>query len=286
MKARWNSLVVGGCNVLGLALLALSVTAGGSAVRAAGDFAVLDSVALDPLMKLADLFQQRVAKIEASLAAIADSVTSKRIAAQDLCGADGSGAQTCITKAQLDDLLKGSMQTAQAGPAPQAASAPRASEQAACPEKCVAPEAPIAAAVPLETPPVNEPPASAEKEAAVFKGAAAPEAASTTVKDTAAPEAASAAVPAATQPPADQQQATAEALAAAEVIPTPRPKPAETAVATTVAKPESFLPAEAPWKEEGPAPAATATTGAAAQEPQGEPKAAPAKARAVSEHKE
>src|SRR5262244_1637377 len=103
MKRRWNSLVAGGCNVFGIALLALSVTAGGSAVRAAGD-AVLDSVALEPLMKLADVFSHRIAKIEASVAAVRDSLTTKRVAAQELCVADESGAQTCITKAQLDAL--------------------------------------------------------------------------------------------------------------------------------------------------------------------------------------
>ena len=101
MKSRWNSMAVGGCNVIGVALLALSVTAGGSAVRAAGDAAVLDSVALEPLMKLAEVFQQRIAKIEASVAALSDSFNNKRVA-QELCIADGSGAQTCITKAQLD----------------------------------------------------------------------------------------------------------------------------------------------------------------------------------------
>src|SRR6516164_2485136 len=106
MKSGWNPLVIGGCNVLGLALLALSVTAGGSAVRAAGDAAGLDSVALEPLMKLADGFQQRVAKVEAAVASLADAVTAKRVAAQELCVADASGAQTCITKAQLDVLLK------------------------------------------------------------------------------------------------------------------------------------------------------------------------------------
>jgi hypothetical protein len=189
MKRRWNALVVGGCNVLGLALLTLSVTAGGSAVRAAGASAVLDSVALEPLMKLADVFQQRVAKIEASVAAIADSIASKRIAAQELCVADGSGAQTCITKAQLDALLKGGMRTAQAARASEAAPAaesqgaaaptPRPAEQAACPEKCVAPEA-VAAAAPLAAPPASEPPAPA-----------------------------SAAVPTATQPMANQHQAAA-----------------------------------------------------------------------------
>src|SRR6516225_11434326 len=109
MKSRWNSLMVGGCNVFGLALLALSATAGGSAVRA-GDPSTLQSTVLE---KIVSGLEQQVANLEASMAAFADSFTTKRIAAQELCVADSSGAQTCITKAQLDTLLRGAMQLGQ-----------------------------------------------------------------------------------------------------------------------------------------------------------------------------
>jgi hypothetical protein len=246
MKTRWNSLVVGGCNVVGLTLFALSVTAGGSAVRAAGDSAVLNSVALEPLMKLADVFQQRIAKIEASVAAVTQSLTTKRVAAQELCVADESGAQTCITKAQLDALLKSALQTAQAAPAPATpASAPEAApapaspaEQAACPEKCVAPDA-IAAAAASETPPAVEAPA---------------------------PEG-PAATPSTTQPVAEHHQAAAETAVAAKTF------------IATAAKPAP-VPAETPAKQEEPAQTPPATTGSAAQEP----KAVPAEAPALSEH--
>jgi hypothetical protein len=254
MKSRWNSLVVGGCNVIGLALLALSVAAGGSAVRAAGDSPVLDSVALEPLMKLADVFSQRIAKIEASVASFKDSLTAKRVAAQELCVADDSGAQTCITKAQLDTLLKGALQqTAQAAPAsqtlvPQAAApavpapapeAPAVESHPACLEKCVAPDSAIAAAAPAETPSATESPVPAVTETAAAKDAV-------TVKETPAPEGAAAAVPPAAPLAADQHQATADAPAAAEVvILAPRPKPADTVVAT-VAQPDTVIAAEAP----------------------------------------
>jgi hypothetical protein len=256
MKTRWNSLVAGGCNVVGLTLLALSVTVGGSTVRAAGDSPVLDSVALEPLMKLADVFQQRIAKIEASVAAVTQSLTTKRVAAQELCVADESGAQTCITKAQLDALLKGARQTAQAapapaipGPAPQAAPASASpAEQAACPEKCVAPDA-IAAAAASETPPAAEPPAVKEttttaKETAAAKEPVMPESTGANAKESASPE--------------------------ASAIP----------VVKEAAKPETLEP---PAKKlEEPAQPAPATTGSAVQEP----KAIPAEAPAVSEHKE
>jgi hypothetical protein len=215
---------------------------------------VLDSVALEPLMKLADVFQQRIAKIEASVAAVTQSLTTKRVAAQELCVADKSGAQTCITKAQLDALLKAALLTAQAAPAPaaptpQAAAEPAShTEQAACPEKCVAPDAVAAAS---ETPPAAEPPAAKE----------------TVAKDTAAPEGAASTDPPGSQPSAEQHQAPAEAPGAVE------------AVIATAAKPETLEP---PVKQEEPTRPASATTGSAPQEP----KVPSAEAPAASEQKE
>ena len=159
MKTGWNSLVVGACNVIGLMLLALSATAGGSSVRAAGDSPALESIAIERLTKMVSGLEQRVAAFEASLATHAISLTATRVAARELCVADDSGAQTCITKAQLDSLLKGAAQTAQALQPAQATPAPQlhsANEQGACPEKCVAPAA-VATAAPAETPPAAGP---------------------------------------------------------------------------------------------------------------------------------
>src|ERR1700746_3866560 len=109
MRSRWNCLAVGGCNVFGLALLVLSATGGGSVVRAEDPTTLPGSV----LEKIAVGIEQRIADLQASVAAFADSFTARRIAAQELCVGDGSGAQTCITKAQLDGLLRGTGQTGQ-----------------------------------------------------------------------------------------------------------------------------------------------------------------------------
>jgi hypothetical protein len=160
MTSRWNLLVVGGCNVLGLALLALSVTAGGSTVGAAAQSTV-DGAALESLIKLTDVLQQRMAKIEASAVAVAQSLTTRRIATQELCVVDEHGAKACVTKVQLDALLQGAghiepAQTAAATPcAPRPV--PHAAEttefrpgEPACRERCVAPEAAVAAAAPSE----------------------------------------------------------------------------------------------------------------------------------------
>src|SRR5215470_8975004 len=137
MKSKWNSLVIGGCNVFGLALLALSATAGGLAVRAE-DPATLQSTVFE---KIVSGLAQQVANLEASVAAFADSFTAKRIVTQELCVADGSGAQTCITKAQLDALIRGAMQTAQTP----AATEPGMTEQPASADQSVAPVAAVAA---------------------------------------------------------------------------------------------------------------------------------------------
>src|SRR5215468_8345060 len=151
MRSKWNSLVAGGCNVVGLTLLALSATAGGSAVRAE-DPSIVQSIVFEPLVKIVSGIEQRVADLEASMAALADSFTAKRIAAQELCVADGSGAQTCITKAQLDALLRGAMQTGQAP----AAIEPGETEQTASADKPAAPAASVAAVAP-EAPPAIAP---------------------------------------------------------------------------------------------------------------------------------
>jgi hypothetical protein len=113
MKSIRNSLAAGSCHVFGLALLVLSATAGGSAVRAA-DPSILQNVVFDPIAQIVLRVEQRVADLEATVAAFAESFTSERIVAQQLCVADGSGAQTCITKEQLDVLLIGAMQAGQA----------------------------------------------------------------------------------------------------------------------------------------------------------------------------
>jgi len=234
MKSRWNSLMVGGCNVVGLALLALSATAGGSAVRA-GDPSTLQSTVLE---KIVSGLEQQVANLEASMAAFSESFTTKRIATQELCVADGSGAQTCITKAQLDALLRGATQLGQAP----AAIAPGITEETASTDKSVAPGDAVAA-LPGEMPPAVE---------ASGAPVPPPQAGESSVGETAEakPEVA-AVMPSAAEPTAGQPAAaSSEAAAPAEATAPPlASEPAETIVAAN-AKPETFVTAERPAKDE------------------------------------
>jgi hypothetical protein len=266
MKSRWNSLMVGGCNVVGLALLALSATAGGSAVRA-GDPSTLQSTVLE---KIVSGLEQQVANLGASVAAFADSFTAKRIAAQELCVADGSGAQTCITKAQLDALLRGATQLGQA-PA-----AIEPGEQTASTGKPAAPGDAVAAAAPAETPPAIE-----------VSGAAVspPQAGESSVGETAEtmPEVA-AVMPPAAEPIVDQPAAASSETAAplpVEATAPPASEPAETIVAAS-AKPETFVTAERAATDEEAAPASPKETDLATPEL----KAVPAEAPPASERVE
>jgi hypothetical protein len=307
MRSKWNSLVVGSCNVFGLALLVLSATGGGSAVRA-GD------PSSNVLEKIIAGIEQRVAGLEASVAAFADSFTARRIAAQELCVGDGSGAQTCITRAQLDALLRGATQTGQAP----AAIEPDETEQAASADTSIAPIA--AAATPSETPPAIEPsgaplaiPQTAEGRGgeaaqAMPEVAAAPEVAATPAEIAAAPEVAAtpeiaavpeaaaapqveavpeaeAALPSATQPATEQPTAAlSEAgapLSAEAAVPPPVREPAETVIAAS-SKPDAPITAEPPAKDEEPAQTGSLETTPGA--PQA--KAAPAEVPPVSERAE
>jgi hypothetical protein len=276
MRSRWNCLVVGSCNVFGLALLVLSATGGGSAVRAEDPATSPGSV----LEKIAAGIEQRVADLQASVAALADSVTARRIAAQELCVGDGSGAQTCITKAQLDALLR-----VQTGQAP-AAIEPDQTEQTATVDKSVVPLALVVP--PPETPPVTEPsgvplalpPAQAgegrggEAAAAMPEAAAAPEVAAAREADAApavpaaAAEAASvpevaaagevedvpktaAAIPSATQPTTASSEAGAPLVVEA-IVPSQPSEPADSIIAAS-AKPQSIITPERAVEAEDPA---------------------------------
>src|SRR5205085_3625457 len=95
---------------LSIAMLALAFSIGSSNfVRAEDPEGVapsLHEMVVVPLMKAIEGLEQRIANLEGSLSLMAVSFNSQRIATQQLCVADDSGAQTCITKAQLDALLK------------------------------------------------------------------------------------------------------------------------------------------------------------------------------------
>jgi hypothetical protein len=274
MRSKWNSLVVGSCNLFGLALLALSATAGGSAVRA-GDPSTLQGNMFE---KIALAIEQRVTDLEASVAAFADSFTTKRIVTQELCVADGGGAQTCITKAQLDALLKGALQLGQAP----AATEPSVNEETASADKSAAAVAAVAAAAaPSETLNAIEPPGAlpvppAQAEERVGEAAEAlPEA------PTAVPTAAE---PTAAPPTAAGSEAPLPAEATAPLAATAPPatsEPAETIVAAST-KPETLIEAERPAKDEEPAQTGPTETDLATPQL----KAAPADAPPVSERVE
>jgi hypothetical protein len=297
MRSKWNSLVVGSCNVFGLALLVLSATGGGSAVRAEDPSTSQSNV----LERIVAGIEQRVAGLEASVAAFADSFTARRIAAQELCVGDGSGAQTCITKAQLDALLRGATQTGQAP----AAIEPDKTEQTASAGQSIAPLA--AVATPSETPPAVEPSGAAlpvsqagegrvgETAEAMPEVAAAPQAdavreVATTPSLEAVPQVAAvpqaeAAMPPATQPATEQPtaavgEASTPLPAEATVLP-PASEPAETVVAAS-GKPEAAVAAARPAKDEEPAQTGSLEVTPAAPEV----RAAPAEASPVSERVE
>jgi hypothetical protein len=61
---------------------------------------------ITPIITTVQRFEQRLARLESTVGASTDSFTSRRVVAQMLCVSDESGAQTCITKGQLDALLK------------------------------------------------------------------------------------------------------------------------------------------------------------------------------------
>ena len=97
------------CCGLSMAVLALAVSLDGSrSVRAedADDHtSSLQEMIVDPIMKTVQGFEARVTGLEATVGAMAESFTSRRVVAQVLCVSDETGSQTCITKAQLDVLL-------------------------------------------------------------------------------------------------------------------------------------------------------------------------------------
>src|SRR5258705_10604057 len=70
-------------------------------------------------MDVVHAVEARLASLETTVASFAGSFASRQITAQELCIADQSGAQTCITKAHLDALLGITVRTA----APAAAAA-------------------------------------------------------------------------------------------------------------------------------------------------------------------
>ena len=100
MKSNRNTM----CGIFGLALLALSFNVGGSAVRA--EDSPLQTSMFEPIAKMVQGLDERMASLETTVMAFAGSFTSEHITTTELCVSDEGGAKTCITKAQLDKLLR------------------------------------------------------------------------------------------------------------------------------------------------------------------------------------
>ena len=108
MKTR--SVLVRRSGALAVAVLTLSFAFGGpNAVRAEDPEtspSILREMVFVPVMRAVQGLEQRLSSLEATIASFAQSITSERIMARQLCVSDDSGAQTCLTKAHLDALLK------------------------------------------------------------------------------------------------------------------------------------------------------------------------------------
>ena len=106
---------------LSTTLLALSLMSGVSAVGAESEdsgFSWRETLVI-PIMNALHEVHDRLASLEANVALLAGSFASRQITTNELCVADHRGAQTCITKAQLDALLA-MMASAAVEPAPAA----------------------------------------------------------------------------------------------------------------------------------------------------------------------
>jgi hypothetical protein len=90
-----------------IAFLAFAYTSNISAVRAQTD--VPSWMMVDPISAAVKAVEDRLTSLEAKVASVADSLASRP--STEFCVADDTGARTCISKAQLDRLVK-MMQTA------------------------------------------------------------------------------------------------------------------------------------------------------------------------------
>jgi hypothetical protein len=89
---------------LSVAFLAVAFTSTISAVRAQTD--VPSWMMVDPISTAVKAVEERLTSLEAKVASIAESFASRQSTDHELCVADDAGARTCISKAQLDRLLK------------------------------------------------------------------------------------------------------------------------------------------------------------------------------------
>jgi hypothetical protein len=94
---------------ISVAALLLALSFDGSRSARAADPDVLTPLLetiIAPIISTVQGVEQRLSGLEDTVAALGDTFTSRRVVAQILCVSDENGAQTCITKGQLDSLLK------------------------------------------------------------------------------------------------------------------------------------------------------------------------------------
>ena len=87
-----------------IAFLAFAYTSNISTVRAQTD--VPSWMLVDPISAAVKALEERLTSLEAKVASVAEKVASQPSVEHELCVADEAGARTCISKAQLDRLLK------------------------------------------------------------------------------------------------------------------------------------------------------------------------------------
>jgi len=87
-----------------IAFLAFAYTSNISIVRAQTD--VPSWMMVDPISAAVKAVEERLTSLEAKVASVAEKVASQPSVEHELCVADETGARTCISKAQLDRLLK------------------------------------------------------------------------------------------------------------------------------------------------------------------------------------
>jgi hypothetical protein len=85
-----------------VAFLAFAYTSNISTVRAQAD--VPSWMMVDPISTAMKALEERLTSLEAKVASVAESMVARP--STELCVADEAGARTCISKAQLDRLLK------------------------------------------------------------------------------------------------------------------------------------------------------------------------------------
>ena len=102
---------------LSVAVVALAFASGVSMVRAQSD--VPSWMLVDPISTAVKAVEERLTSLEAKVATVAEQRASRQSMEHELCVADDAGARTCISKAQLDRLLK-MMQFAAIEPPPHA----------------------------------------------------------------------------------------------------------------------------------------------------------------------